>query len=940
MPPTVSSEPAPPAAAAGHSWQVRLLGRIEAQRGDQRITNFGSRSVAALLARLALFPQRSHAREELIELIWPGVALEVGRNRLRQALFTLRRLLEPPAPVPAPVLVADRLGVRVVTGAIECDVPRFEKAVREARWEQALALYTGELLPGYYDDWMDEERVRLAALHDRARDALGDAEPGLISAAEAQASDAITAAPSAIAHRLDIGRSSMPVYLTRFFGRDADGARLRAEVLAHRMVTLLGPGGGGKTRLAVELAAGLRDVGQHTESSAPFDFIVFVPLAHCRSRAQVLDALHAALHLRSGADDPFELLIDALTGRRALLVLDNFEQLCGVAEDVVARLTASIAGLHVLVTSRRALGLDGEREFVVPPLALPARDLPLHEAAINPAIALFVDRARAVRADFHAGPSNLAALIELTHLLEGVPLAIELGAARVRSIAPATMIGLLRAARTTPDGRTLELLHRSGPRSGIDPRHASMLGVIEWSWKLLSDTQARLLAALTVFHGGFTAEAAQAVCGDLVGKPGDPVHLGLDELVAHSLLRAECAADAEDGALRFGSFEPVREFAARQLMPDDALVRRARHRAWLRNWAATLPATPSLAEVRSETANVLAGLASALADGAPEEAIRFTLPLRRVLEDVELPAEGLVRLEEAVARCTDPALRSQGQTLLGPLLFNAGQRDRAIAQAQAGLAGAPVGAPWRARALHAAARVGWRVHREPAGPMPLIDEGERLAVQAGDLELEASFCALRAFIANHERDSVTGEALHARALAMWERLGNRHAVNSGRYNLAVSAQIAGRQHEALDRLAQLEPDARALHDWRRLSQTLNVRGNAQSELHCWADAVVAFRECIRVAWDCMALHELAYGLWNLPRALAHVRDAERAVELAAFVARFWETRFGALSPSDRHDLRRLRRLALCQIDARRQDALWERGQRLPLAEAVALALRA
>jgi hypothetical protein len=224
--------------------------------------------------------------------------------------------------------------------------------------------------------------------------------------------------------------------------------------------------------------------------------------------------------------------------------------------------------------------------------------------------------------------------------------------------------------------------------------------------------------------------------------------------------------------------------------------------------------------------------------------------------------------------------------------------------------------------------------------MPLIDEGERLAVQAGDLELEASFCALRAFIANHERDSVTGEALHARALAMWERLGNRHAVNSGRYNLAVSAQIAGRQHEALDRLAQLEPDARALHDWRRLSQTLNVRGNAQSELHCWADAVVAFRECIRVAWDCMALHELAYGLWNLPRALAHVRDAERAVELAAFVARFWETRFGALSPSDRHDLRRLRRLALCQIDARRQDALWERGQRLPLAEAVALALRA
>jgi len=223
--------------------------------------------------------------------------------------------------------------------------------------------------------------------------------------------------------------------------------------------------------------------------------------------------------------------------------------------------------------------------------------------------------------------------------------------------------------------------------------------------------------------------------------------------------------------------------------------------------------------------------------------------------------------------------------------------------------------------------------------VPLIDEGERLAADTGDLELQASFRALRAFIANHERDTTAGQALHAEALAMWERLGNQHAINSGRYNLAVSAQIAGRHHEALDRLAQLESSARTLQDWRRLSQTLNVRGDAQSELHCWADAVATLRECIRVAWDCMALHELAYGLWNLPRALAHVSDAEAAVELGAFVAHFWETRFGALSASDLHDLRRLRRLALCQIDARRHDALRERGRRLPLAEAVSLALR-
>src|SRR5262249_60381339 len=125
------------------------------------------RRLSGLVARLALYSQRSHAREELIELLWPGVSLEVGRNRLRQALFTLRQLLEPPGPVPAPVLLADRVSVRVVPGAIVCDVVSFEKAVRDRHAEQAAALYGGELMPGYYDEWIDDERVRPPALADR-----------------------------------------------------------------------------------------------------------------------------------------------------------------------------------------------------------------------------------------------------------------------------------------------------------------------------------------------------------------------------------------------------------------------------------------------------------------------------------------------------------------------------------------------------------------------------------------------------------------------------------------------------------------------------------------------------------------------------------------------------------------------------------------------------
>ncbi len=919
--PAAPDLPAPVHAAA--LWQVQLLGGLRARRGDVTLDKLGSRGVGALLARLALYPQRSHAREELIELLWPGVEIDTGRNRLRQALFTLRQLLEPSGLVTPAVLIADRLSVRVVPGAIDSDVLQFERSLRDGRHAQALALYAGELLPGFYDDWIDEERLRLAALFERA----SAAPPAPVVAAAQN-----TAAPAAAGN---VTRSPLPVYLTRFFGRDADAARLRAEVLGHRLVTLLGPGGSGKTRLAVELAAALRvaDGGCATDAIGErFDFVAFVPLAGCTTRAQLLDALLAALQLRQHDGDPLVPLVAALAGRRALLVLDNFEQLGGVAEDVVARLAALIPELHLLVTSRRVLGLDGERELAIPALELPGIGALLEQAALSPAVALFVDRARAVRANFHLGPTNLAAIIELVHLLEGMPLAIELAAARVRSIAPAAMVGLLRSARAAPSGQALELLYRSGPRSGSDPRHASMLGVIEWSWRLLEPAQAQLLAALTVFHGGFGADAAQAVCGDLEPHTG----VRLDELVSHSLLRA---LEEANGTMRYSSFEPVREYAARQ--QDDATARRLRerHRAWLTVWAAALPATPELAELRTEMPNLLAALASALADDAPEAAIHMMLPLRRVLEDVELPAEGLAALASAIERCADAALRSRGHTLLGPLLFIAGRRDEALRHAELGLAGAAPGSDRRGRALHASARVRWRISRDADAVTPLLDEAEPLARATGDAELLAGVIALRAFIANGEHRHADGEALHARALALWEQLGNEHAINSGRYNLAVCAQNAGRHLETLERLAVFEPSARALHDWRRLSQMLNVRGNALSELRRWPEAVASFRDCARLAWDCLALHELAYVLWNLPRAFAHVREAERALQLAGFAEAFWQIRFGRLGAEDQHDMRRVRRLAACSLDPRRIPALWAQGARLSLAEAMALALR-
>jgi predicted ATPase len=938
-----SAQSLPPAPAvpngAGARWQVRLLGGLDVSDGTRHYTRMPSRAISALLARLALWPERAHAREQLVELLWPGVALDVGRNRLRQALSALKGLLEPAGCESAPVLQADRLSVRVAAGALACDAGEFEVAVREGRAAQALALYRGELLPGFYDEWIGEERARLAVLHERIANT---------PASAALASPVGTRRPPG-ADAAELSRAALPVYLTRGFGTDVQAARLRGQLQAHRLVTLVGPGGSGKTRLAVELAQSLRDSATWPiEAAGPsrgFDPIAFVPLVSTTTRAQAIDALFSGLQIGAQGEASLDRLVQALAGRRALLVLDNFEQLVGVAEDVVAHLAARLPGLHLLVTSRRCLGLDGEREFSVAPLDLPVPSAAASvHAASNPAVALFVDRARAVRADFQLGAGNHAAIVELVRVLEGMPLAIELAASRVRSFSPADMLALLRRAggpdatpHTTPG---LDLLARSGPRGGLDPRHASMQSVIAWSWRQLTPPQVRLMGALTVFHGGCTAAALRAMhAGD------DAMHaqICLDELQAQSMVHSRGGTPARaDAELRFQLYEPIREYAAAQLDDPTAKAWRERHRHWALAWARSLPTTPGLDELRAEMPNIAAALASANHDGAAEDAVHLLLALRRALEDVELPADGLVQAVAAVQRCTDPVLRSLGHTLLGPMLFAAGQKEAALRHAHEGLNTLPPHDPvLRARALHALARVHWRSSRDAASVEPLLDEARALIAQADEPEVRADIQALRAFVANrHHHDHAGAQALQRQALRVWQAMGNQHAVNGGRYNLAVIVESEGRHELALQALADIIQSARALHDWRRLSQALNVSGNALSELRRWPEAVAAFRECTLVAWRSMAPHDLAYGLWNLPRALAHVRRPEAAVQIAAFAAQFWQTRFGLLGEEDHFDLRRVRRLAAMQIGHARVAALWSLGERLALPDAVALSLAA
>lgn len=920
-------------------WQVRLLGSLSAGDGAQTITQFGGRSVAALLARLAMFPQRSHAREELVELLWPGVAHEVGRNRLRQTLFALRALLEPPGAPAQPVLIADRASVRVHEGALDCDAVRFERAVRDGRHADAMSLYAGELLPGHYDEWIADERLRLAALADRASDALAKAP-----AAPPRATPRHD--PPATARR---ERSALPAYLTRFFGREVQRERLREAIEAHRLVTLLGPGGCGKTRLAVECAAAWRDA-----VPARFDLVLFAPLVGCRTRAALLDTLVAAARLPADRDDKPAQLADALSGRRVLLVLDNFEQLVEVAGDVVADLAALLPQVHLLVTSRRALGLDGETEFVLAPLALPEGDLAIDAAAANPAVALFVDRARAARTDFHLSERNRATLLALARVLEGLPLAIELAASRIRSVAPAQMLAHLEPGGPTPGTERLALLARSGVRAGLDPRHASMQRTIEWSWQLLAPAAQCLLAELTVFQGGFDVAAAAAVA---VSADDQPMLLRLDELVAHSLLGVTTPAPAQTNAdtpdddaaaasHRFSLSEPIREFAAATLSPSRAAGLRSRHRAWLTAWGVSFAPTPPLATLRSEMRNIAAALDGALSDGMPREGVALMVALRRGLPDTTVPAALLAQFEKVLGSCGDDMLASRGHTLMARLALGAGRGEAARGHAERGLALARVcaagtgdGDELLARALHGAASAIWRTLRDGARAETLLDEAQPAADRCGDAGVQASLLALRGFIANvAHRDPARAERLHAQALALWERAGDRISANNGHYNLAVCAMRARRHAEGLVRLDAVAAQAERQQDWRLLAQACNVQGEAHWGLRHWAEAADAYRRSADLAWNVLAVQPLAYALWNLPHALARLRRPEPAARLGGAAERLWQAQVGPLSDGDRKELRLLRRLVAVQLGRPRADALWAEGARLGLADAVALAL--
>lgn len=927
------------------------MGRVEASDGDRVVERFPSRAATALLARLALAPERAHAREELVELLWPGVAPDVGRNRLRQTLSTLKSLLEPAGQPGLRVIEADRIHVRVVPGALACDARLFESWMRQGRTSEALALYGGELLPGHYTDWIDLERNRLAALH---ADGLARQSAAGPSAQRLSTDPAAhqpppppvhAAAPAVVSSQqrppAEATASRLPSYLTRLFGAELPAARLQGQVLAHRLVTLVGPGGAGKTRLAVEVATVLRDrpgwAPPADEALASgFDKVCFVSLVSSLTVAQFVEAVARALRLPS-ADDVTGLT-PALSGLRTLLVLDNFEQLVDVAATHVAQLLDAVPTLHVLATSRRRLGLDGEVLCMAESLSLAEEDASLTEAAANPAVALFVDRARASLSSFHLTERNRPAVIGITRLLHGLPLAIELAASRARSFSPAELLQLLQ----TGNGPTrLALLERSSTRSAHDPRHASMSSVVAWSWGLLDAEARRVVMALKAFstHAGAAAVAAVA---DL---PVARAAARLDDLVQHSLVRVLPGEHT-----RFELYEPVREFAAAQA--DEAADAQLRLRHWLLTWVQALPKPLRRSDVVAELAAVRAVLAQP--DTPAGVALQLAVALRDFWESDNLPASTLHTLRAATRQVPpqDPLL-ADALELLASLFFAVGYAEQARNLADQALSVAGPEPSRRARALVRRAWIevasGRTADRAQAHHLQIrnqLHEALGLARRAGDRAVQALALQQLGIMAAHIHASPQGadvpaaEALFEQAQALWQALGDQRRANARLRNRAQCWVQMGRLEDAMAAYQMCERAAVADGDWLGEIDCLISTAELLVRRRDWQAALDANRRCLALCWQHWHRHALAYALWNPGRVLARLHQPEPAMQLMAFASVFWTSTFGPLTQDDHRHIRRVRGLVVRQMGVARTEQQWQRGLALDVAGAVRLLLPA
>ncbi|WP_370945132.1 BTAD domain-containing putative transcriptional regulator [Amycolatopsis sp. cg5] len=599
--------------------QVILLGPVRLTAEDGTPVDIGGVRLRMLLARLALAAGRPVTSEALTDGLWGAELPSDSANALQSLVSRLRKVVGTGIEsttggyrldLPAEKVDAHRFETLAARGKRELTAGRAAEAA--AVLAEALALWRGDALADVADAPFARAPItRLTELRDTATEDLFDARLQLGAHAEILADLETASAAHPLRERLaglrmralsSAGRQSealavyetlratladelgvdpsaelqqthlavlrgevtapakaadhLPTRLTSFVGRE-DELKLLTELLSgSRLVTLVGPGGAGKTRLATETVA------KHPANAR--GRVWFAPLAGVRDPADVADAVLAALGLwdiriasetRKPPKDPAKRIVEALSGGDCVLVLDNCEHLIDAAARFADQLLGRVPGLRILATSREPLAIEGETLCSLGPLAVPGDRLTVAEATELSAVRLFVDRARSVRPGFELTESTVDAVAEICRRLDGMPLALELAAARLRSMTVDQI-----AQRLDDRFRLLT----SGSRAAL-PRQRTLRAVVEWSWDLLDDAERTLARRLSLFGAGAGLAAIEAVCAGDSLLAEDCVYV-VGSLVEKSIVDAYVA---DNGDPRYRMLETIRAYAGERLAEAD-----------------------------------------------------------------------------------------------------------------------------------------------------------------------------------------------------------------------------------------------------------------------------------------------------------------------------------------------------------------------------------
>jgi predicted ATPase/DNA-binding CsgD family transcriptional regulator len=719
--------------------------------------------------------------------------------------------------------------------------------------------------------------------------------------------------------------NNLPIQVNRFIGREREMAAVRGLLMTSRLLTLAGAGGSGKTRLALQVATDLLEEFEHG--------VWWVELAALSDPLLVPHAVASALGIAERADRTLtDALSDVLRPKHLLLVLDNCEHLLAACAQLIETLLHSCSQLRVLVTSREALTITGETIWLVLPLRVPDtyQPPPIEGLLTYEAVELFIERARSVLPSFTLTPENASAVVQVCRRLDGMPLAIELAAARIRALSVEQIVARLDDAYRLLTG---------GSRSAL-PRQQTLRAAMDWSYSLLSAHEQACFRRLSVFAGSFSLEAAEAICAGEPGEAYDVLDL-LSSLIDKSLVQME----QRSGAARYRLLETIRQYGQDKLqeLAEAEQVRRS-HRDWYARLAAQAESETLAARqgrvfdhLEAEHDNLRAAIGWSLEQQEAEIAAQIGAGIHRFWLLRGYMSEGRSFLERALAGFSARnAVRAKALNVAAILasLQDDYTRARTLVEESLALSRELGESKQTGYALYILGRLA-RIEGNYAAAVRFLEESLSIFRELrrnDDIALVLSDFGLTVlYLGEAERAT----ALCEQSLAISRELGDPRGIASWLANLAIVTLARGDEQRAKELCDESLAIRKALGYKGGCAHTLTILGRIALVQGAYERAIACYKESLTLRQETGEKEGIATALEGLAAVAGTQGQPVRAARLYGFAESLRALLGAPLPPIDRPAYQHTVAALRAQLDGPSFLSAWTAGQGLTLEEAIA-----